>query len=824
MKLHYHLLIITASLSISHLSLVAQPSMIISEKKVCPNTNVEFKAEPTGYTYQWVIDGDTISTDQAFDSVFVKTGNYPIQLNFYIEAELDTTIYDEVEVSEEKLENPELMVYTKFACPEEKVGFGIIASNDYEYDVRWNFGDGSGATITFPYHKYSDLGTYMINLEIINDCGIDTVLHDSVRIVDSLPIEVIGLGMTDKEVCPNRLVEFGLLSYNNKDQYDYYWDFGDGNYSRQIGPQHLYTTEGVYPITLEVQNGCGSSATLTDTIKVSSQIPVSIDMDNSLLYYYMEEACPGQQLEFFALDNMQRNPYYYTFHWDFGDGKTSSLLQPVHVYNDAGDYVVSFTLTNECGNYKTYYDTIKIRDNLPVTGNSMETFFNILNNPVCPNDTAILIANKEMSMYEWKFTDSVTSNEKEFHYSNSLPGKYPFSLKLGNLCGSDTVLYDTIEVREDIDINAHIYNTSHVCPDDLLSISAIINGSNNIEWNMGDGTKYYSKNINHQYKTDGIYPISLKLTNGCGKDTIINDSVLVGGKKIENPSYSYLNYNEYNTGICPEDSITGLFFSFLSGYKIKSLVTEEDGFIDIKEISNGYYEIKYAYSKIGNYKQYIELTNNCGESIIDSFFYGEYTDVVKIRENSPIYSGQITYSYSQKLKYFESDTNPTTQTDIWFEFSQGFKTGEWDFGDGSPVLKVDKQNKKAVHRYEKPGHYMVKGTFTNSCGYTETFYETLSIDSAEVSSNLELTTGMLGLKLYPNPSADGVFKLSLDERAAPGPVNIEVSDINGRLISMKKYKNSHGFYKIDLSGYASGVYVIKAEGKGFVSVNKAIKK
>jgi PKD repeat protein len=34
------------------------------------------------------------------------------------------------------------------------------------------------------------------------------------------------------------------------------------------------------------------------------------------------------------------------YHWDFGDGNTSSLQNPVHTYQTPGIYSVSLTLTN----------------------------------------------------------------------------------------------------------------------------------------------------------------------------------------------------------------------------------------------------------------------------------------------------------------------------------------------------------------------------------------------------------------------------------------------------------------------------------------------
>jgi len=39
----------------------------------------------------------------------------------------------------------------------------------------------------------------------------------------------------------------------------------------------------------------------------------------------------------------------FTFAWDFGDGYTSALEDPVHTYADTGCYQVTLTVSNECG-------------------------------------------------------------------------------------------------------------------------------------------------------------------------------------------------------------------------------------------------------------------------------------------------------------------------------------------------------------------------------------------------------------------------------------------------------------------------------------------
>jgi len=49
--------------------------------------------------------------------------------------------------------------------------------------------------------------------------------------------------------------------------------------------------------------------------------------------------------------------------WDFGDGTTSTTRNPTHIYNRAGRYTVTLTVTNSAGtSTKTTSEYITVRN------------------------------------------------------------------------------------------------------------------------------------------------------------------------------------------------------------------------------------------------------------------------------------------------------------------------------------------------------------------------------------------------------------------------------------------------------------------------------
>ncbi len=47
-----------------------------------------------------------------------------------------------------------------------------------------------------------------------------------------------------------------------------------------------------------------------------------------------------------------------SYHWDFGDGGTSTLENPMHTFNSSGTFVVELSIFNDLGFQDTYMDTL----------------------------------------------------------------------------------------------------------------------------------------------------------------------------------------------------------------------------------------------------------------------------------------------------------------------------------------------------------------------------------------------------------------------------------------------------------------------------------
>jgi len=76
-------------------------------------------------------------------------------------------------------------------------------------------------------------------------------------------------------------VKFFSLSENSQ---QYYWNFGDGNTSDEMNPEHIYEQAGTYQITLECKGNCRKNK-IWKTIKVKNAEEPQIMMDDLLNIY-----------------------------------------------------------------------------------------------------------------------------------------------------------------------------------------------------------------------------------------------------------------------------------------------------------------------------------------------------------------------------------------------------------------------------------------------------------------------------------------------------------------------------------------------------------
>jgi hypothetical protein len=304
-----------------------------------------------------------------------------------------------------------------------------------------------------------------------------------------------------------------------------YWSFGGGGFNSPGDTAVRTFAAGVYQVGMRFVNFGGCVDTVYKTIQVynlqADFTPSSVCLPDSFRF---QET---------AFSSMPGYSSIVTWSWNFGNGDTSVLQNPVH-YFPLGIHTVSLTVTNTMGCTASVTKTVSA--NTPVYVNwTVDT-------NICPSATApICITNNTssgVSLTEtWQFPGANISSYTG-HYppclTYSMAGDFPIVYQVtGGTCNRiDTVMVHNYQPQ----LCGYLSDDYASCPPLVVCAT---NCSQNIDsltdiytWDFGIAT-YLETNPCDFYSYPGCHVVTLSVltNNGC-TDTLIVDTVCIGGPYV----------------------------------------------------------------------------------------------------------------------------------------------------------------------------------------------------------------------------------------------------------------------------------------------------
>lgn len=294
------------------------------------------------------------------------------------------------------------------------------------------------------------------------------------------------------------------------------WDLGDGNTSMATNPTHTYTNPGTYTITLIINDTLGNCSDTTSTTLTVTQATCDAAFGWN---------ANGLTVDFFNFSNTTGPA---TYQWWFGDGNSSSLMNPTHTYAVDSSYDVSLVILNG-----SCTDTIT---------QSVSVFSNTLCSPGFTN----LINGLDVSFfsiadslgctgvsYDWDFGDGATSTQPSPFHTYPAQGSYHACLTLYDSASMTSSTWcDTLEV------GGCVVNFSFM-PDSFnantIEFYPYLNNPNPnaaYSWSFGDGNTSMDTYPIHTYASPDTYIVCVHVAIFTGGN-MCTDSicmpVLVGG-------------------------------------------------------------------------------------------------------------------------------------------------------------------------------------------------------------------------------------------------------------------------------------------------------
>ena len=295
---------------------------------------------------------------------------------------------------------------------------------------------------------------------------------------------------------------------------NWHWDFGDGGTSSRQSPTYTYTNAGSYTVSLTVTNkfGITNKETKADYIVVDDSIPKAS--------FYAAPTSGEPPLTVHFADQSTNNPTGWD--WDFGDGNTSSVQNPVHTYDTVGSFTVSLKVNNDHG-YTVETKTSYI--NVSAGGPAPEAYFTAgpTNGPAPLSVSFTDYSTEDPTSWQWDFGDGWTSEEQNPVHTYNYEGTYSVKLTASNQYGSNAITkIDCIEVSAGGSPPVAAFSSSPTGGEAPLSVSFVDQSSNaptGWQWDFGDGGTSSLRDPVYTYNAAGTYTVALTVSNAYGSDT-----------------------------------------------------------------------------------------------------------------------------------------------------------------------------------------------------------------------------------------------------------------------------------------------------------------
>jgi len=383
----------------------------------------------------------------------------------------------------------------RHACAGDSISFSVGNMNFATY--HWDFGNGVVSNIRNPKCVYQDSGFYQVSLVAydINNCPTTFNLYYLIEIFDPEPSFLFS---TPSSNCQSVFVQFTNTSINSD---TWLWSFGDGGLSTSKSPQYSYIGLGYHDVTLTAyKNVCSKSFTIPNLVYVADLIP-------DFSFTYTSDCIPSiATFTDLSTDAVK-------WQWDFGDGDSSNLQNPVHVYlkPPSGPITLKVTDINQCSksiSKSSFIGTL--------------SSFNLIDSAGCnPFTVSFVDSSINAVSWFWNFGDGITSTQINPLHTYTTDGFFNVQLVVQSSSGC----YDTLKVDSLISVGtakASFSADSIVgCVPLIVNFTDHSTGTNKWTWDFGDGSNSNLQFPSHVYSKPGIYSVQLIAENGFGcADTI----------------------------------------------------------------------------------------------------------------------------------------------------------------------------------------------------------------------------------------------------------------------------------------------------------------
>jgi len=486
-------------------------------------------------SYTWDFGDGSTGVRQTASHTYATTGDYRVELTVQDSKGGLTTIARLITVSFPTPPIPDFSVIPQEGTDLPRVG-SVLSFRDESSgdgiglsDWRWDFGDGTSGAGENVTHAYPTPGVYIVALTVTDERGTGATQTDSLLIA-SLP-PVAQFIITPPVPTAGEPAEFDASESTDPDGEvaSYHWDFdGDGTIdleSEGASATHTYEESGPVHPTLYVTDDNGDiSAPFEMEIRVNAP-PVAGFRASTFSPSELEEVA-------FSDCSYDEDGTIVSWQWDFGDGGTSCQTSSVHAFRADGEYTVSLTVVDDNGASGRAQAEVTVGNLPPVASLGV----NCAAQPTGTEFTFDASSSRDPSpegrivKYDWDI-----NNDGTFDFETASPtlyhaydddGEYRVRVRVTDDDAASAISDPITVTVENRPANVSRIDWAPIDPVDGETVSftpTATDPDGTITawlWEFGDGETAAVETPSHTFQDNGVYPVSLTVTDDDGASTV----------------------------------------------------------------------------------------------------------------------------------------------------------------------------------------------------------------------------------------------------------------------------------------------------------------
>jgi len=814
-------------------------SALATDMAVCDNSTILMANAPlAGESGKWrVISGTGVILDTTKYSTMVTNLSPGLNTFRWIVTSNSCVAYDNAQI-----------LYNGFIGFNEVINGNTVSFNTLPTDSTsnswyWDFGDGNMATTKNPSNTYAAAGVYKVSLDATKTNGCVASFEKEIKVGTIACMADFTFTVKDSVVTFTDKSVGGMTKW--------IWNFGDRSLGITQSPVHTYSYGDEFNVCLSVAN----TANCMD--QVCKPVLAGNVSCNSKFSAFIDPVTLNVKFSDQSMGNIT------SWYWNFGDGETSMLRTPNHVYQKADEYTVSLAVKNSTTGCYDYYEQTMFIGKV-----TCKADFDLM---VDQTSRTVQLSNKSIGSINkiyWNFNDGTFSTQTAPVHIFDRPGRHKIELII-----ADTVKKCMDHISKDFNLSAGNCNAKFTYfMDPATKTAKFMNEklapNTTLFWQFGDGTNFTGENPVHQYIVQRFYDVSLTVINtasGCFDN--YTASVLAGNENADckadfifqvDPVTRKVAFSDksigkistyewdFNDGLTATGSKVDHIFATAGVYNVclnitntasKSSIVCQPVLVNDNSDKNCLAKFNYVTDLANKNVSYMD--NSLGKPTTWAWAFGDaqtasvaspqhtfatndyFISHLKITNASGCKSDRfemvnlVSNSGGLRAGFGSVAGQPNGKGKIPVSFSaatSGSKSKvKWNFGDGTKMLSggTNSSSLNPVHEYDKEGTYNVCLTITDDItGLSDTYCNPVVVTAPvaiyDKIENISVFT------CYPNPMKDETqinFNLLENDK-----IDISVYDFTGKKVAIIFTGNKPAGENSliwDAEAISSGLYIIK---------------